>query len=130
MTMNTAISEGVEISVKVTFRKDLSQVEESSFFFNYEIKISNKNSFPIQLLLRHWYIFDSLHEIDFVSGEGVVGEQPILKPGETYSYMSGCGLNSEFGYMKGFYIFRNLNNHKDFQVFIPKFNLEYNPRLN
>src|SRR5690606_14100533 len=128
--MNTAISEGVEISVKVNFRKDLSQVEEGSFFFNYEIKISNKNSFPIQLLLRHWYIFDSLHDVNFVSGESVVGEQSILKPDESYSYMSGCELHSEFGYMKGFYIFRNLINQKDLQVFIPKFNLEYTPRLN
>lgn len=128
--MNIAITEGIEIRVNVIFRSDLSQVENSSFFFNYEIFIENHNSFPVQLLHRNWYIFDSLSDVNFVSGDGVVGEQPILKPNETYTYMSGCELYSEIGYMKGFYLFKNLLSNQTFQVFIPKFELEFPPRLN
>lgn len=128
--MNVAITEGIEIRVKVTFRSDLSQIENESFFFNYEVFIENHNAFSVQLQHRNWYIFDSMNDANLVSGEGVVGEKPILKPQESYSYMSGCELFSEIGYMKGFYTFKNLETGKSFQVLIPKFHLVFPPRLN
>lgn len=128
--MNVAITEGIEIRVNVIFRPDLSQIENNSFFFNYEIFIENHNSFQVQLLHRNWYIFDSLNDANLVSGEGVVGEKPVLKPQESYTYMSGCELYSEIGYMKGFYTFRNLLTGQTFQVVIPKFQLFFPPRLN
>ncbi|MEZ4889069.1 MAG: Co2+/Mg2+ efflux protein ApaG [Crocinitomicaceae bacterium] len=128
--MSVAITEGVEIRVSVTFREDLSNIHMGSFFFNYDVFITNHNLFPIQLLHRNWHIFDSMHDTNYVSGEGVVGEQPILRPHKTYNYMSGCELFSEIGYMKGFYTFKNLNTEKLFKVEIPKFQLLYPPRLN
>lgn len=128
--MNTAITEGVKITVKTQFRPDLSNVANNQFFFNYLIKMENHNNFDIQLLNRDWYIFDSLNEPNFVSGHGVVGEQPILKPGQTFSYTSGCELFSEIGFMKGFYTFKNLNDGKLFQVYVPTFKMFYPPRLN
>lgn len=128
--MNVAITEGIEIRVKVTFRPDLSQVENESFFFNYEIFIENHNAFSVQLQHRNWYIFDSMNDASVVSGEGVVGEKPILKSQESYSYMSGCELFSEIGYMKGFYTFINLETRQSFQVMIPKFHLVFPPRMN
>jgi ApaG protein len=128
--MNTAITEGVKITVKTQFRPDLSSVANNQFFFNYLIKMENHNNFDIQLLNRDWYIFDSLNEPNFVSGHGVVGEQPILKPGQNFSYTSGCELFSEIGFMKGFYTFKNLNDGKLFQVYVPTFKMFYPPRLN
>jgi ApaG protein len=128
--MTTAITEGIKISVQSSFRNDLSHVEEGSFFFDYRISIENRNSFEVQLLHRDWIILDSLDEIKYVSGEGVVGQQPILQPGEVYSYMSGCELSSEIGFMKGYYTFKQIGTNNTFQVFIPQFELYFPPRLN
>jgi ApaG protein len=128
--MNTAITEGVQITVNTQFRPDLSHVADSQFFFNYRITIENQNDFNVQLLNRDWYIFDSLNDPDFVSGNGVVGEQPILKPGQQFTYTSGCELFSELGFMKGFYTFKNLRDGQLFQVFVPTFKLIYPPKLN
>ncbi|MFN5031795.1 MAG: ApaG domain, partial [Flavobacteriia bacterium] len=99
--MNTAITEGVQITVTTQFREDLSQIAGSQFFFNYLVKMQNLNDFNVQLIHRDWYIFDSLNEPNFVSGEGVIGEQPVIQSGEQYSYTSGCELFSELGFMKG-----------------------------
>ena len=128
--METAITEGLEITVDTNFRSDFSSIPENVYFFNYRITIQNHNNFDVQLLKRDWYIFDSLNDTSFVSGEGVVGEQPLLKPSQNFTYTSGCELQSEIGYMKGFYTFKNLNNGEFFQVFIPKFKLIYPPKLN
>ena len=92
--------------------------------------MENRNNFTVQLLSRDWYIFDSLNEPNFVSGNGVIGEQPILKPGQQFTYMSGCELFSEIGFMRGFYTFKNLLDNKLFQVYVPIFKLIHPPRLN
>lgn len=128
--MITATTEGVQISVQTRFRQDLSHVLENQFFFNYEITMENHNSFDVQLLHRDWYIFDSLNDASFVSGQGVIGEQPLLKPGQRFTYTSGCELYSEIGMMKGFYTFRNQQNGNLFQVHIPAFKLIYPGKLN
>lgn len=128
--MSTLITSGIQISVTAVFRSDLSEVTETQYFFNYHIEISNTNSFEVQLISRDWYIFDSLSESRYVSGAGVVGEQPILKPGEFYNYTSGADLQSELGMMKGFYTFRNLTDGTLFEVFVPTFLLEYPHKLN
>jgi ApaG protein len=128
--MSTAITEGVQITVNTNFRYDLSNIGENQYFFNYHIEMQNFNSFNVQLLHRDWYIFDSLNDPHFVSGEGVVGEQPVIRPDEKFSYTSGCELFSEIGFMKGFYTFKNLRTGKFFQVYIPVFQLVYPHRLN
>ena len=125
--MKTAISEGVKISVTPIFRKDLSNVEDRRYLFNYHIEIVNTNPFPVQLKTRYWYIFDSLDYNREVSGPGVIGEQPILFPGEVFEYSSGCDLISEVGFMKGHYNFVQLNEYnkpiKNLRVNVPKFDL-------
>jgi ApaG protein len=128
--MNTAISEGVRITVNTQYRPDLSRTEQGLYFFNYRIEIKNKNQFQIQLLHRDWYIFDSLNDANFVSGEGVIGEQPSLLPDEQFIYTSSVELNSEVGFMKGFYTFLNLGTEALFQVNVPTFQLITPPRLN
>lgn len=128
--MNTITTEGVKISVTTHFRADFSKVNENVFFFNYRIEIENNNENTVQLLHRDWYIFDSLNEPTIISGQGVVGEQPILKPGQVFSYTSGCELNSELGQMKGFYTFKNQMTGELFQVIIPTFDLLYPGKMN
>lgn len=128
--MKTATTEGVQITVKTNYRSDLSNILENQFFFNYTIEITNNNSFPVQLLNRNWFIFDSINEPRIVNGDGVVGEQPILKSGQSFSYTSGCDLQSEIGYMKGFYTFENKINGDYLQVFIPTFELYFPGKLN
>ncbi|MCJ8291474.1 MAG: Co2+/Mg2+ efflux protein ApaG [Crocinitomicaceae bacterium] len=128
--MNTLTTSGVQISIKTSFRTDLSEVLESRYFFNYRVEIQNTNSFVVQLQSRDWYIFDSLGEAKYVSGSGVVGEQPILKSGETFVYSSGCELSAEIGMMKGFYTFINMQDGELFEVTVPTFKLEYPPKLN
>lgn len=128
--MNTLTTSGVQISVKTNFRNDLSEVSESRYFFNYRVEIQNTNPFPVQLQSRDWYIFDSLSEAKYVNGAGVVGEQPILKSGETFTYSSGCDLHAEIGMMKGFYTFVNMTDDSLFEVTVPTFKLEYPPKLN
>jgi len=128
--MSTLITSGIQISVQTQFRQDLSNIVESNYFFNYKIDIENTNSFDVQLLTREWYIFDSLNEARYVSGQGVIGEQPILKSGERYTYTSGCDLKSDIGIMKGFYTFKNLVDGENFQVFVPTFKMEHPGKLN
>ncbi|SFT73353.1 ApaG protein [Lishizhenia tianjinensis] len=128
--MNTAINSGVKISVSTQFRPDLSRVYQSVYFFTYKVEIENRNPFAVQLLSRFWRIFDSLDELRTVQGEGVIGEQPILEPGEVYTYSSGCDFVSELGSMSGYYIFQRLDTHKLLQVDVPKFDMIYLGRVN
>ncbi len=128
--MTTLTTSGIKISVITNFRQDLSEVNELRFFFNYHISMSNENNFPVQLISREWYIFDSLGESRIVTGLGVIGEQPILKPSESYDYASGCDLTSEIGLIKGVYNFKNNLTGEEFEVFVPTFKLEYPGKLN
>ena len=128
--METLTTSGIQISVKTDFRKDLSELQESQYFFNYHIAIENHNDFEVQLISREWYVFDSLSEARYIHGVGVVGEQPVFKQGDSYFYTSGCDLHSEIGLMKGFYTFKNLNTGELFEVFVPTFRLEFQGKLN
>jgi len=104
--------------------------KEGHYFFIYFITIENKSDFSVQLIRRHWDIFDSVGEKRVVDGEGVVGETPILAPGEKFDYNSGCNLTSDMGYMNGYYTLVRLINNEEFQVQIPKFDLVVPARLN
>jgi ApaG protein len=121
--MTSLISEGVQVSVETFYQPDYSNPLQYEFMFAYRISIENHNSFPVQLHRRHWYIFDSNGSYREVEGEGVVGVQPTLQPGEKYQYVSGCNLRTEMGKMKGNYQMENLNNKKIFAVNIPEFEM-------
>ena len=82
--MVSLISEGVEVSVETFYQQDYSNPMQSEYMFAYRIAIENHNSFPVKLHRRHWYIFDSTGSTREVEGEGVVGVQPVLSPGEKY----------------------------------------------
>jgi len=121
--MNSIISEGVQVSVDTFYQPDYSNPLQSEFMFAYRITLENHNSFPIKLHRRNWQIFDSNGTHREVEGEGVVGVQPVLKPGESYQYVSGCNLRTEMGKMKGTYQMENLNSKLMFEVDIPAFEM-------
>lgn len=128
--MTSKTSEGIEICVEAFYQESFSNPINNEFMFAYRIKISNLNSFDVQLLHRHWTIADCSLEQREVDGEGVVGLQPIIKSNSSFTYTSGCNLNSEIGRMYGFYIMQNLNTLENFKVTIPTFNLVVPAKLN
>ncbi|HEX2845827.1 MAG: Co2+/Mg2+ efflux protein ApaG [Chitinophagaceae bacterium] len=121
--MNSIISEGVQVSVETFYQPDYSNPVQSEFMFAYRITLENHNSFPVKLHRRNWQIFDSNGSHREVEGEGVVGVQPTIKPGETYQYVSGCNLRTEMGKMKGTYQMENLDSKQMFRVDIPSFEM-------
>jgi ApaG protein len=120
----------IEISVEVKYWPQHSMPKENHYFFVYFITILNKSDFSVQLLKRHWDIFDSTGDKRVVDGEGVVGETPVLEPGQKFEYNSGCNLTSEMGYMKGSYTLLKLMDQKEFSVEIPRFDLIVPAKLN
>lgn len=128
--MSTAITEGIKIHVKPQFVEEYSHIEENVYFFRYTVEMENYGDHPVQLLRRDWYVFDSLSMPKIVSGIGVVGKQPVLQPGETFSYSSVCNLESSIGYMTGHYTFKNLETENEFPVLIPQFDLYFPGALN
>jgi len=121
--MVSLISEGVEVSVETFYQQDYSNPMQSEYMFAYRISIENHNAFPVKLHRRHWHIFDSNGSYRDVEGEGVVGVQPVLAPGEKYQYVSGCNLKTEMGRMHGTYQMENLNSKQLFDVNIPAFEM-------
>jgi ApaG protein len=128
--MTSLITQGVAISVEVFYEASYSNTVNSEFMFAYRITIENQNQFPIKLLSRHWYIFDSNATKREVEGDGVVGEQPVLNPNQKYGYVSGCNLKSEMGIMHGSYVFENLFTKKTFKTIIPQFEMYVPFKLN
>ena len=117
------ITEGVQVSVETFYQEDYSNPLQGEYMFAYRVEIENYNSFPVQLHRRHWFIFDSNATRREVEGEGVVGVQPVILPGETYRYVSGCNLKTEIGRMVGTYQMENLNTREFFTVQIPSFEM-------
>ena len=117
------ITKGIKISVKTKFNGLNHRNGNLYHTFTYFITIENKSSETVKLTDRFWKIFDTLNAKEIVSGEVVVGQTPILKPNEIYSYTSGCFLTSNMGAMKGFYTMINLETYEQFKVIIPTFQL-------
>lgn len=122
-SMANKISEGVEIDVETFYQPDYSNPVAGEHMFAYRITIWNHNNFPVKLHRRQWHIFDSNGSNREVEGEGVVGVQPILQPGEKYQYVSGCNLRTEMGKMYGSYHMENLHSKVSFEVNIPMFEM-------
>lgn len=117
------VTRGIKISVETKFEGTFYKNYKINFAFGYNVTIENQSKDVVQLNARHWSIYDALNNIEIVSGEGVIGQKPILQPGETHTYTSGCLLTSPFGAMKGFYSMVNYTTAKNFEVIIPTFKL-------
>ena len=112
----------IEVQVETDYMESQSQPEEQRFVFSYTVTIRNEGSVPARLMNRHWIITDANGKVQEVRGEGVVGEQPHLKPGESFRYTSGTVLDTPVGSMQGTYdMVDNLGNH--FDALIPPFSL-------
>lgn len=128
--MVTAVTKGIKIIVRTQYQDLYSKPEQSHFLFTYRITIENNSEYTVKLLRRHWYIFDSSSEMREVEGEGVVGQQPVLMPGDIYEYESACNLTTEMGMMHGTYIMERQADKLMFKVDIPEFELITPAKLN
>jgi ApaG protein len=121
--MVTQITQGIKISVLTSFEGTYFKNFRLHFAFTYEITIENHSKDSVQLITRHWDIFDSLNDIETVDGDGIIGKKPVLKPGETHVYSSGCLLNSPHGAMSGHFNMINFTTTRNFRVVVPAFRL-------
>jgi ApaG protein len=94
---------GIRVRVRSAYLPERSQPDAGSWFFIYNVQISNQGTETTQLISRHWIITDANGHVQEVKGEGVVGEQPVLAPGESFEYTSACPLSTSFGSMRGTY---------------------------
>jgi ApaG protein len=101
--MSETCTHGVRVAVRSQYLPERSNPGQSQYFFAYRIRIANESSQTVQLLSRHWVITDALGHTEEVRGSGVVGEQPVLEPGDAFEYTSGCPLDTPFGSMRGSY---------------------------
>jgi ApaG protein len=98
-----AVTQGIRVSVESRYAPEYSQPQRNQWFFLYTIQISNEGEEQVQLLSRHWIILDATGKQEEVRGPGVVGETPVLEPGASFQYTSGCPLATPFGTMEGTY---------------------------
>jgi ApaG protein len=117
------ITEGVKVSVETTYQPEYSNPANEHFMFAYKVRIENLGNYSVQLISRHWDIFDSNGTKREVEGEGVVGLQPIIEPGNSHEYVSGCNLKTDIGSMKGTYQMKRLVDYELLEVKIPEFAL-------
>ncbi len=121
--MYEAVTHGVRVTVTPEFQSDRSEPDENRWFWSYTIEIANLGDAPVRLRARHWLITDAHGRRQEVSGPGVVGEQPLIGPGESFEYTSGCPLATSSGFMVGSYRMENAEGGF-FEVEIPAFSLD------
>lgn len=121
--MYTAVTNDIQVTVLPEFLDDRSEPDEGRYFWAYTIEITNLGRVEVQLIARHWVITDGLGKVETVRGLGVVGEQPVLNPGETFRYTSGCPLSTPSGMMSGTYGMTDQSG-RSFTVEIPAFSLD------
>jgi ApaG protein len=118
-----AITRGIAVSVEPTYLEANSSPGSSQYVWAYRVTIENQGRETVQLLSRHWMITNARGELTEVKGPGVVGKQPVLKPGESYVYTSGAPLNTPWGMMGGSYQMESESGER-FDIEIPTFSLD------
>ena len=121
--MYKAVTRAIEVNVEPSFMPDRSSSEKHYYFWAYRILIVNRGTETVQLKTRHWIITDGSGREQVVKGEGVVGEQPTLAPGETFEYTSGVPLQTPSGFMTGRYLMVTDRGER-FEIEIPTFSLD------
>lgn len=114
----------IAVSVRSTFLPDQSRPDEGRFVWAYRVRIENQGPEPVQLLRRTWLITDARGRTQRVDGEGVVGKQPVLQPGDAFEYTSGTPLPTPSGFMRGAYHMVRTGSGEPFEVAIPSFSLD------
>ena len=121
--MYRAVTRQIEVTVEPAYRPERSSVDKGQYFWAYTIVIINSGTETVQLRTRHWIITDATGRRQEVRGEGVVGEQPVLAPGERFEYTSGVPLPTASGFMTGRYQMVN-EDGLHFEVDVPTFSLD------
>lgn len=121
--MYRAITRQIEVTVEPSFLPEKSSAAESRYFWSYSIVITNSGTEPVQLLTRHWIITDAGGRQQHIRGEGVVGEQPKLSPGEHFKYTSRVPLTTASGFMAGSYQMESESGER-FDIQVPAFSLD------
>ncbi|MCS7019192.1 MAG: Co2+/Mg2+ efflux protein ApaG [Cytophagales bacterium] len=121
--MVTEVTHGVKVTVRAEYKSEYSRPMQHHHVFTYHVTIENNSEYTVQLMRRHWEIYEGNGTVMQVDGEGVIGEQPILAPGEVHEYASGCHLKTGIGKMSGYYTMERLMDGKEFLVTIPEFTL-------
>jgi ApaG protein len=123
-----ATTRGLIVRVSVNFLPEQSEPDRSRWFWAYHIRIENEGDDTVQLLTRTWYITDARGYVQQVHGDGVVGDQPVLQPGKSYDYVSGCPLGTASGRMHGHYGMLGIL-QGPFDIVIPEFPLQISAAL-
>ena len=121
--METLTTQGIKVSVEPFYLPKESLPVQQRYVHAYRITIENKSQHTVQLLSRHWYIFESNGVLREVKGEGVVGQQPILEPSEKHQYTSWCPLMTDIGKMHGTFLMQRARDRFEFDVAVPMFKL-------
>ena len=124
------ITKGIKISVNTVYNGAIYRNQRLYHAFSYFISIENKSRDVVQLTDRYWTIIDTLNDTEYVAGEGVVGQTPVLSPGEEYNYKSNCFLTGASGAMTGKYKMVNRETDDEFYVAVPTFQLSATSMLN
>ncbi len=119
----TATTAGIKVTARPVFLENQSDILERKFVFAYYVRIENNGTEPVQLLRRHWIINHAGGRVEEVEGEGVVGKQPVISPGEAHEYNSFCVLDAFEGSMEGTYLLQRANGEY-FRAAIPRFKLQ------
>jgi ApaG protein len=101
--LSEAVTEDIRVEVMSSYSPENSRPLEGEWVFQYTVRITNQGAGTVQLLRRHWVITDAANQVEEVKGEGVVGKQPVLSPGESFKYSSWCPLKTSAGMMHGTY---------------------------
>jgi ApaG protein len=101
--LSEAVTENIRVEVMSSYSQENSRPQEGEWVFQYTVRITNQGTDTVQLLSRHWVITDAVEHVEEVKGPGVVGEQPILAPGQSFKYSSWCPLKTPTGMMHGTY---------------------------
>jgi len=125
--MSEAVTRSIRVSVETEYAPGRSNPAQSQWFFLYTIRLKNEGRDTVQLMSRHWIITDAEHQVQEVKGAGVVGQQPLLQPGESFEYTSGTSLQTAVGTMRGTYQMVAADGHA-FDADIPLFTLSV-PRV-
>jgi ApaG protein len=128
--MVVKVTQGVKVMVETEYQPSYSSPSQYHYVFTYKVTIINNSDYAIQLLRRHWFIHDAGYALREVEGEGVVGLQPMLEPGESHQYVSGCNLKSGLGKMVGTYQMERIVDGSKFYVNIPELVMVAPIRLN
>ena len=121
--MYSAVTREIRVQVEPIYLDDQSEPDEAQYVWAYRVQIENEGTETVQLLSRYWHITDGMGRVQEVRGAGVIGEQPVLNPGERYEYTSGTPLPTPSGIMKGSYQMSTPSGEK-FDIEVPAFSLD------